>query len=630
MQILQRHDLTRVHRIHRMNFRMPATRREFLAGTSAALAAISNFAACAKREPAPDVAQVLAEVADELLADYPENATALGIDTGAQAALKSRLSDRSAAGQKAIARRVAARLARLSAVDSQALDDATRVDLDVVRTAHETAAEGFEFPYGEVALLNQNWSWRNAPYVVAQNTGAFLEIPSLLEEQHTVATRADAEAYLARLTAYAGQIDGETGRLKAAAAQGVVAPDFILDKTLAQLRLARDGKPAEWPIVASFARKCESLGGGFASQAASIASDQILPALDRQLAELEAHRAQATPDAGVWKLPQGDAYYAWALRAATTTRMTPDEIHERGREELAALHAQMDAILKAEGMTKGTVGERMTALGKDPRYRYPDDDAGRAQIMALLEATVADIRARLPRAFATLVPGNFEIKRMAPEVEPGAPGAYGGPGSINGKVPGKFWINLRTTDLWRSYSLPTLTYHESLPGHVWQGEYAFKLPRVRTLLAFNAYSEGWALYAEQLADELGVYEGNPVGRLGYLQSIAFRACRLVVDTGLHAKRWSREQAIRWFAETNGSGVEEVTSEVERYCAWPGQACGYKVGHSEINRLRAKAQQAQGARFDLRAFDDAVVKGGGVPMVVLARVVEAFAGEGRAA
>ena len=180
-----------------------------------------------------------------------------------------------------------------------------------------------------------------------------------------------------------------------------------------------------------------------------------------------------------------------------------------------------------------------------------------------------------------------------------------------------------TTDLWRRYSLPTLTYHESLPGHVWQGEFTYKLPLVRSLLAFNAYSEGWALYAEQLADELGVYENDPLGRLGYLQSIAFRACRLVVDTGLHAKRWTREQAIRWFAETNGSAIEEVTSEVDRYCAWPGQACGYKVGHSEINRLRAQAQQVQGAQFDLRRYNDTVVTGGGVPMVVLARSVEAL-------
>jgi uncharacterized protein (DUF885 family) len=605
---------------------MTTNRREFIAGTGAALAALSGLASCAKPAPAPkpvEVEGLLDEVADALLADYPENATALGIDTGVRAALKAKLTDRSAAGQAAIAKRVAERLRRLQAVDASALAEGARIDLDVVRTAHETAMEGFAFPYGDVAVLNQNWSWRNAPYVVAQNTGAFLEIPSLLEESHTVDSKEDADAYLARLTAYAGQIDGETERLKAVAGQGVIAPDFLLDKAIGQIRLAGGGKVDDWPFIASFAKKTAGLPGDFAAQAARISLEQVGPALARQQAELEAHRAKANSDAGAWKLPQGEAYYAWALRAATTTRMTPDEIHERGRQELAELQAQMDTILKGEGYAKGTVGERMTAIGKDRRYQFPDNDKGRAQVISLIESRIADIRTRLPRAFATLVPGNFEVKRMAPEVEPGAPGAYGGPGSIDGKVPGKFWINLRTTDLWRSYSLPTLTYHESLPGHVWQGEYTFQLPLVRSLLAFNAYSEGWALYAEQLADELGVYENDPVGRLGYLQSIAFRACRLVVDTGLHSKRWTRQQAIEWFASTNGSGIEEVTSEVDRYCAWPGQACGYKVGHSEINRLRAKAQGALGAKFDLRQFDDAVVKGGGVPMVVLARVIDAY-------
>jgi len=602
---------------------MTASRREFIAGTAAIVAALSYTRARASSSADPAVERLLTEIAEELLADYPENATSLGIDTGARALLKSRLSDRSAAGQAAIARRVAARLEKLRAIDAAGLDEATRIDLDVVRTAHETASGGFDFPYGDVALLNQNWSWRNAPYVVAQNTGAFLEIPSLLDEQHTVKTREDAEAYLERLQAYAGQIDGETGRLKSAAAQGVIAPDFILDKTLAQIHLARGGKIADWIVVASIAKRAQGIPGDFGAKAEKIATNSIAPALDRQTAELEAHRRRATADAGAWKLPQGDAYYAWTLQASTTTQMTPEQVHDRGREELAALQSEMDAILKGQGLTQGTVGERMTALGKDPRFQFSDDDAGRARIMSFLAERVSDMRARLPRAFGTLVPGNFEIKRMAPEVEPGAPGAYGGPGSIDGKVPGKFWINLRTTNLWTTYSLPTLTYHESLPGHVWQGEYAFKLPLVRSLLAFNAYSEGWALYAEQLAAELGVYDDDPVGRLGYLQSIAFRACRLVVDTGLHAKRWSREQAIQWFASTNGSGIDEVTSEVERYCAWPGQACGYKVGHSEINRLRAKAQQALAAKFDLRQFNDAVVKTGGVPMVVLAREIDSF-------
>jgi uncharacterized protein (DUF885 family) len=269
----------------------------------------------------------------------------------------------------------------------------------------------------------------------------------------------------------------------------------------------------------------------------------------------------------------------------------------------------------------------MTALGRQALFRFEQSDAGRAKLMAFLHERVADMRTRLPRAFTQMVPGNFEIKRMAPEVEPGAPGAYGGAGTIDGKVPGKFWINLLDLGVHTTYSLPTLTYHESIPGHVWQGEYTFKLPIVRSLLAFNAYSEGWALYAEQLADELGVYEREPIWRLGYLQSIAFRACRLVVDTGLHAKRWTRAQAIEWFARTNGSGLEEVTSEVDRYCAWPGQACGYKVGHSEINRLRDVARAKLGAKYDLRRFDDAIVMAGGVPMTTLARVVESFIAKG---
>jgi uncharacterized protein (DUF885 family) len=601
---------------------MTTTRRDFIIRTGATIAA-AHLPGCSRKPAATEAQELLATLAEELMVDYPEGATGLGIDQGRRAALKAKLSDRSPAGQARIARRVAARLQRMKAIDASTLSDSDRIDLDVMRTAHEFAAEGFAFSYGDTALLNSSWSWRNAPYVVAQNTGAFLEIPTLLQDQHTIATRADAHAYLSRLEAYAGQLDGETERLQRAAAIGVIAPNFLLDKTSSQIQIARGGNIEEWPIVTSLAKLTRDMPGDFAARAAKIAKDKIAPALDRQIAELLTHRQRATSDAGVWKLPQGDRYYAWALKAATTTQMTPEEIHTMGQEELRALHGEMDAILKGQGLTQGTVGERMSELGKQTRFQFPDSDEGRRRLMAFLEERVADIRQRLPRAFATLVPAKLEIKRMAPEVEPGAPGAYGGSGTIDGKVPGKFWINLRTMNVWTTYNLPTLTYHESLPGHVWQGEHAFKLPLFRSLLSFNAYSEGWALYAEQLAGELGVYDDDPLGRLGYLQSIAFRACRLVVDTGLHAKRWTREQAIAWFASTNGSSLEEVTSEVDRYCAWPGQACGYKVGHSEINRLRAKAQTSLGAQFDLRLFNDTLVKAGGVPMVVLARAVDAF-------
>lgn len=605
---------------------MTASRRDFIVGTGAAIA-LSNLPATASADSDEDVDALLAQFAEELLVDYPESATGLGIDTGRRAHLKAKLSDRSPAGQKAIAQRVTQRIQRLKAIDVSKLSEATRVNVDIIRTAHEFASEGFAFPYGDTALLNQNWAYRNAPYVVAQNTGAFLEIPTMLDTRHTVEHKTDADAYLSRLEAYAGQLDGETERLRLAAAQGVIAPDFLLDKTLAQIRIARSGGISEWSLVTSLANRTRQLGGDYAAQATKIATDKVAPALDRQIAELEQHRKRATADAGVWKLPQGDAYYAWTLTAGTTTRMTPDQIHSRGQEELRALQSEMDGILKKQGLTQGTVGERMAALGKDPRYQFADSDEGRKKLMAYLEQRIADMRSRLPRAFNTMVPGNLEIKRMPPEVEPGAPGAYGGAGTIDGKVPGKFWINLHTMSSWTTYNLSTLAFHESIPGHVWQGEYTFKLPLFRSLLAFNAYTEGWALYAEQLAAELGVYDDDPIGRLGYLQSIAFRACRLVVDTGLHAKRWTRQQAIEWFATANGSSVAEVTSEVDRYCAWPGQACGYKVGHSEINRLRTQAQQALGAKFDLRRFNDAVVTGGDMPLVVLARNIEAFTKRG---
>jgi uncharacterized protein (DUF885 family) len=601
---------------------MTASRRDFIVGTGAAIA-LSNLPSSASAETDKDVAALLAQFAEELLVDYPESATGLGIDTGQRAHLKSKLTDRSPAGQRAIAQRVAKRLERLKAIDVSKLSDAAKVDVDIIRTAHEFANEGFAFPYGDTAVLDQNWAYRNAPYVVAQNTGAFLEIPSMLDTRHTIENKADADAYLSRLEAYAGQLDGETERLKSAGAQGVIAPDFLLDKTLAQIKLARGGKIPEWSLITSLTNRTKQIGGDYAAQATKIATEKVAPALDRQIAELEIHRKRATSDAGVWKLPQGEAYYAWTLTAGTTTRMTPEQIHTRGQEELRALQSEMDGILKKQGLTQGTVGERMTALGKDPRYQFADSDEGRKKLMAYLEERIKDMRSRLPRAFNTLVPGHLEIKRMPPEVEPGAPGAYGGAGTIDGKVPGKFWINLHNMSSWTTYNLPTLAFHESIPGHVWQGEYTFKLPLFRSLLAFNAYTEGWALYSEQLANELGIYDNDPIGRLGYLQSIAFRACRLVVDTGLHAKRWTRKQAIDWFASTNGSSVAEVTSEVDRYCAWPGQACGYKVGHSEINRLRTKAQQALGTKFDLRKFNDAVVTAGDVPMVVLARNIEAF-------
>ncbi|HEV2567801.1 DUF885 domain-containing protein [Sphingomonas sp.] len=601
---------------------MDVSRRDLML-SSAAVAALSTMSgraiAAAASTADAQASRVLDSITDQMLRDFPESATGLGIDKGARAGLKARLTDSSAAGKREVAAHLRAGLEQLKPLPLDRLSPTMRTNVEVVRTAFELALDGFAFPYGDVAV----GGYRNSPYVVIQNVGAFLDTPKLLDNDHLIQNSADAEAYLLRLNAYAAQLDGETERLASARAQGVIAPDFLLDKALKQLAVAQQGRPDEWLLVTSVAKRTAQMKGDFAGRAATIARTRVAPALARQIAELQLHRARADSRAGVWKLPRGDEYYAWTLRAATTTRLTPDEVHQMGQDELADLQRQMDPILRSLGYTPGTVGARMTALGEDPRFGFPDNDAGRAQIMELLNTRIASMKALMPQAFHTLVRGNVEVKRLPLAEEPGAPGAFGGAGSIDGTIPSRFWINLRTTKLHNRFSLPTLAYHEAIPGHGWQGEYTFKLPLIRSLLAFNAYSEGWALYSEQLADELGVYRDNPVERLGYLQSLAFRACRLVVDTGLHAKRWTRQQAIDWFATSNGSSVEEVAGEVDRYCSWPGQACGYKVGHSYINRLRDRAKGELDERFDFRGFNDALVLGGPVPMTVLDGVVNRY-------
>lgn len=504
-------------------------------------------------------------------------------------------------------------------------DPAIQNSLAVVRSAFTAALDGFALPYGDVAV----GGWRNTPYVVIQNVGAYLDTPRFLDSDHPVENASDAEAYLARLSQFPVQLDGELERIKDARGKGLVPPAFLLDKAIRQMELTLKDAQAGGGLVSSLVRRTKAMPGAWEARAKAIASGPVAAALSRQLAELKVQRGAATMDAGLLKRPHGEEWYAWGLRASTTTRRTAEEIHAIGLDSLKDLQGQMDPILRSLGFTKGTVGQRMTALGKDPRFGFTDDDKGRAEIIQLMQDKIAFIRTRLPQAFRTLVKGNLEIKRLPLAEEAGAPGAYGGAGSKDGKVPGKMWINLGDVGRHSRYSLPTLAFHEGIPGHVWQGEYANQLPLIRTLLAFNAYSEGWALYAETLGDELGAYEGDPVGRLGYLQSIAFRACRLVVDTGLHAKGWSREQAIQWFAETNGSGLSEVTPEVERYCSWPGQACGYKIGHSEILRQRDLAKTALGAKYDLRDFDDAVVTGGNVPLDVLATNVSRYITEKKA-
>ncbi len=598
------------------------TRRQALAGLGG-VSALALLPACAATPNAlaPSVSAVsrdpdftLDRIAYRMLAHEPGRATGLGVDTGEYAAWRSTFGTAGEQGRSEYAATLKELLAEARAYPKDGLSSDQQIGFEVVETAFSSALKGMAMPYGDVAV----GSWRNAPYVVIQNVGGYIDLPRFFGSTQPLKSSEDVGPYMDRLAEVPAILDGELDRIRAARAMGVVPPAFLIDKAIAQMEasIASASESYAGPLAAA----AFNAGDWAAAQAGRIAANGIVPALKRQIAELKTQRAQAKDSAGMWAQPMGDEYYSWAVGASTTTAMTPDEIHRQGLAELDEIHARMDPILREIGYTQGTVGDRMRALSDDPRYKFAEGDPGREEIFAFINDRVAWIKSQMPRAFNQLVDPPLEIRRLPLAEEPGAPGAYGGAGSKDGSIPGRFWINLRTTDLHRKYDLADLAFHESIPGHVWEGEFSNRLPLIRSILAFNAFSEGWALYAEQLADELGAYDDFKVGRLGYLQSLAFRACRLVVDTGLHSKRWTREMGRQFFVERNGSKVEEVASEVDRYCSWPGQACGYKIGHSEIVRQRARAQAELGSRYDFKAFNTAVVLGGNAPLSVVANTV----------
>ncbi|MEO5708050.1 MAG: DUF885 domain-containing protein [Alteraurantiacibacter sp.] len=599
------------------------TRRQALA-TLAAGTALASLPGCRAFVSAPTTeegAALLDQIAWRLLERSPESATALGVDTGVHAALRGKLADTTPAGLATDAAMVEADLALVRDTDTSAMDAATQTGFAVVTSAYATALEGFALPYGAVAV----GGWRNSPYAVIQNVGTYLDLPRFLDASHPIETADDAERYVARLEQAPAVLDGELERIRAARGMGLVPPAFLLSVAIGQMEQALADTTGGGAMVESLTRRTaeKNLSGEWQARAQALVSGPITQALTRQLEELRQQAATATDEAGMWSRPNGDEYYAWALKAATTTTLSPAEIHRIGLDQLAEIHGRMDTILRALGYTSGTPGERMVQLARDPRFQFAAGDPGRAEIMAFIHERIDWIRAQMPRAFERIVPARLEVRRLPLAEEPGAPTAYGGSGSKDGKIPGKMWINLRSTDLHRKYDIPTLVHHETIPGHVWEGEYSNQLPLIRSVLSFSAFSEGWALYAEVLADELGAYAEHPEWRLGFLQDQAYRAARLVVDTGMHAMHWSRARAAAFFEQKVGKGADEAGNEIDRYCSWPGQACAYKIGQTEILRQRELADAALGAGFDLRAFNQAVVEGGNCPLDVLAGNVARF-------
>jgi uncharacterized protein (DUF885 family) len=607
-------------------------RREMLAMTLAAAAAgsVPGWAAAPAASgdaAAKRFASLLADFAEEILRLKPETATALGLDRGARRALKSRLDSVSAAGDARWAAQARSMLARLRRIDATKLVPLDRLRYDTVRYAAAAADEGTKFLCGRAeAAFNNNGI---APFPVTQQDGAVTSVPEFLDSQHEIANAADAEAYLDRIHGFARKLDEESVRIAAQAAHGITPPSFIASNALGQLSGYRRAPVAQQKLVTSLVARARSLGikGDWEAHAVSLVQKEVYPALDRQIAAFARATEHATDAAGVDRLPDGEAYYRWALKLGTTTDMSPQDIHAVGLEQNRAIKSRMDAILKGQGMTQGSVGERVLALTDDPRQLFPDNDAGRTQLLDFCNERVAITRALMARLSHLQLKAALRVKRVPADIQDGAPLGYMNGASIDGVRPATYYINLKSTHLWPKYQIPSITAHEGLPGHAWQGAYLTEhsndIPLLYQLMGFNAFIEGWALYAEQSVDELGIYADDPFGQIGYLQAQQFRACRLVVDTGIHALHWTREQAIGFMVEETGKGRDFSTSEIDRYCVSPGQACGYKTGHNEILRQRERARAALGARFDLAAFNDAVVKTGGVPLTVLGTAIDQF-------
>ncbi len=559
---------------------------------------------------------------DESLNESPQRATSLGLDKGDRANLKSLLDDRSGAEK---ARRLAVTRGQrtaLGTIDRAALGTPAKVDYDVVAYQLRTAVDGGErFAFGNVGN-------RYSPYVISQLTGAYQEVPDFLDNQHKIETKADAEAYLARLHAFATVLDQDLDRAQTDTSGGVVPPDFILDTTLAQLNALRGAPADQTVLVTSLAKKAKGAGldGDYAGPAQAIVAKEVYPALDRQIALVIALRAKAGHDAGVWRLKDGEAYYAAALGAATTTTLAPAEVHKLGLHQVAEISKDIDRILKRRGMKTGTVAERLTALNDDPAQLYANTDEGRSALIDQLNAQIDRVYGRLPEAFHTVPKAKVTVKRVPPFIQDGAPNGYYQRAALDGSRPAIYFINLKDTHDWPKFGLPTLTYHEAIPGHHLQisiQQETTSIPLIRRTAGFSAYSEGWALYAEQLADEMGMYKGDELGRVGFLQSFLFRATRLVVDTGMHYKQWTREQAVAYMVAATGYTPGRVTREIDRYCAWPGQACSYKVGHTMWMRLRDRAKSRLGPRFDLKDFHDAGLNLGAMPLTVLEGVIDGY-------
>jgi uncharacterized protein (DUF885 family) len=480
-------------------------------------------------------------------------------------------------------------------------------------------------------IEGEKWQWHNYP--VNQLFGVQNELPSFMANTHRLLNGKDCDYYLKRLTAVPAKFDQLLQSLKIREEKGILPPRFVVNEVLTEMN-GFVGKPSAENILATsfgtraakIAKLTQTERDSYQQRVESEITASVYPAYHRLIDYFTSLLPKTTTDDGVWKLPDGNAFYAYALRQNTTTTLNPDDVHALGLKEVERIEGEMHRLLDTNGLAGQPIAAAITTLSHDPRFLYPNDDSGRAQALGDYGRLIENATVRCDHLFLTIPKAKCEVRRVEQFKEATSSGAYYEPGALDGTRPGVFFANLRDMNEVPKWSMPTLAYHEGVPGHHWQLSVARELkgvPQFRKVLPFTAYIEGWALYCEWLAKQAGWYDTDPFGDLGRLRDEMFRAVRLVVDTGIHAKHWTREQAIAYMLEKTGMGEKEITAEIERYIVSPGQACAYKIGMMKIQELRVKAQRELASKFDQREFHEAVLKNGALPLDILEEQVNEY-------
>ncbi len=609
--------------------------------TITALAICTVLASCStetkqKTKPVLQQAEVSQGEVDSIVNAYTKNfinhqpalATSLKLDSAKFGQYANRLPNYSLAGMQALQIDMYTAAEQLNTLQSKKLSEEDRLHVEVNEVIARFYAGDKQFRGGYI----DTWGG-HLPYVINQISGPLIDIPNILKDQHSIGTEKDATDYLKRLSAFATLTEQVRSKVADDAKRGIILPKPLFPNTLGYLNNFTAPKAISHPLVTSFKGKLASVDmlaektkAVLVKKAANIVESEIYPAFAKVTQDMKALEATSPTNVGIWAQPNGEAFYQHEITYLADSTMTAEKIHNVGLAEVKRISKQMDAILKANGYTQGSVGERMQRLSEEARFLFADSDEGREELLAFLRGEIKTIEDEALNLFSSLPPQAVEVRRIPIAIEAGAPGGYYSAPSLDGSRPGIFAINLKDMKAVPSFGLKTLTYHEAVPGHHFQialNMLQTDIGLMRQNASFNGFIEGWALYSELVAYEMGMYENDPFGDLGRLQAEAYRAARLVVDTGLHYKKWTRQQAIEYFAEATGSAMSDVVSAIDRYIAWPGQALGYKLGMIKFVELRDKAKAELGDMFDIKAFHDLILLKGARPLAIVENDVDAW-------